>query len=310
MKKGTALFLLLATLLLCACGGGTDLNASKTQIDVKGVFLLEPSEELDLSAEGLDPVQRYLLAVYDVDNSGNDSNVELSEFNNAVKVTLNDTNTYEQNSSGTLMRNFIGNSGYSTPGECGTLWGGSEPVRMISAFAVNQNDMKEGGTAKLSFDLSQDAPLKYTVEIARADIQTIAWPDGVFAVEDDPDAWQLGHSVKIRAQICKNSLEAASRAEQNRDTGTRDLNLTICKSMLEDNLWGVSCAADNKVTTELLVFSLETVRKYEPELADQVSTVKDAVAVMRSELAKASPDYDAVNNAQRTVYSTLSTMLG
>ncbi len=263
-----------------------------------------------MSAEGLDAVQRYLFAVYDVDNSGNDSNVELSGFSDAVQVTLNDTNTYEQCSGGTLIHNFIGNSGYTTPGERGTLWGGSEPVRMISAFAVNQNDMKDGCTAKLDFNLSQDAQLRYTAEVAGTDIQTIAWPDGVFAVEDDPDAWQLVHSVKIRAQICKNSLEAASRAEQNRDTGTRDLNLTICKSMLEDNLWGVSCVADNKVTAELPVFSLETIQRCEPELAEQVSTVRDAVETMRSELGKSSPDYDAVNSAQRTAYSTLNAMLG
>ena len=291
MKKSAAIFLLFAMLLLSACGGGTDSNASKTQIDVKGVFLLEPSDQLNLSAEGLDTVQRYLFAVYDVDNSGNDSNVEVSGFSDAVEVTLNDTNTYEQCSGSTLIRNFIDNSGYTTPGECGTLWGGSEPVRMISAFAVNQNDMKDGCTAKLNFNLSLNAQLRYTVE-------------------DDPDAWQLVHSVKIRAQICKNSLEAASRAEQNRDTDTRDLNLTICKSVLEDNLWGVSCVADNSVTTELPVFSLATIQGCEPELAEQVSTVRDAVETMRSELAKSSPDYDAVNSAQRTAYSTLNAMLG
>ena len=51
MKKSAAIFLLFAMLLLSACGGGTDSNASKTQIDVKGVFLLEPSDQLNLSAE-------------------------------------------------------------------------------------------------------------------------------------------------------------------------------------------------------------------------------------------------------------------
>lgn len=114
MKKRAAIFLLFAMLLLSACGGGTDSNAGKTQIDVKGVFLLEPSDQLNLSAEGLDTVQRYLFAVYDVDNSGNDSNVEVSGFSDAVEVTLNDTNTYEQCSGSTLIRNFIDNSGYTT----------------------------------------------------------------------------------------------------------------------------------------------------------------------------------------------------
>ena len=80
--------------------------------------------------------------------------------------------------------------------------------------------------------------------------------------------------------------------------------------MLEDNLWGVSCVADNSVTTELPVFSLATIQECEPELAGQVSTVRDAVETMRSELAKSSPDYDAVNSAQRTAYSTLNAMLG
>ncbi len=43
MKKRAAIFLLFAMLLLSACGGGGSAAASKTQIDVKGVFLLEPS---------------------------------------------------------------------------------------------------------------------------------------------------------------------------------------------------------------------------------------------------------------------------
>ena len=50
MKKRAAIFLLFAMLLLSACGGGTDSNAGKTQIDVKGVFMLEPSDQLNLSA--------------------------------------------------------------------------------------------------------------------------------------------------------------------------------------------------------------------------------------------------------------------
>ena len=316
MKKKTVIFAMLAVLLLSGCGGKTaDSSAeSKTKIDVKGVFLLEPSESLDLSSEGLDSVQRYVFAVYDVDNSGNAENVELSPFNSSVKLTLNDTNTYEQSSSyRTTMQNFIKSSGYALSTSYGTLWGGSEPVRMIALFAINGNDISDDCTAKLDFDLSQDTPVRYTDELGRTDIQTIAWPDGIFAVEDDPDAYQLIHSVRIRAQICRNALETASQANQNKNNEVRDLNLGISKMFFSaDANWGVSCACDvsgNALSDDLPRWNIETVRKYEPELAEQISTITDSLETMTSELAKASPNYDTINSAQRTAYNTLNTIL-
>lgn len=316
MKKKTVIFAMLAVLLLSGCGGKTaDSSAeSKTKIDVKGVFLLEPSESLDLSSEGLNAVQRYVFAVYDVDNSGNAENVELSPFNSSVKLTLNDTNTYEQSSSYRItMQNFIKSSGYALSTSYGTLWGGSEPVRMVAAFAVNGNDISDDCSAKLYFDLAQGTPVRYTDERSRTDIQTIAWPDGIFAVEDDPDAYQLIHSVQIRAQICRNALETASQANQNKNNEVRDLNLGIGKTIFSaDANWGVSCACDvsgNALLDDLPRWNIETVRKYEPELAEQISTITDSLETMTSELAKASPNYDTINSAQRTAYNTLNTIL-
>ncbi len=311
MKKKTIIFAMLAVLLLSGCGGtAEDSAASKTSIDVKGVFLLEPSEQLDLSSEGLDSVQRYVFAVYDVDNSGNAENVELSPFSDSVKLKLNDTNTYEQNNSyGTILRNFIENSGYASSTSYGTLWGGSEPVRMVAAFAVNGNDISDDCSAKLYFDLAQGTRVIDADEFSGTDIQTIAWPDGIFAVEDDPDAYQMIHSVKNRAQMCRNGLDAASRAEQLGDKATRKLDHTMSKTAFQDNIgMGVSCASA-VFTADLPALNIETVRKYEPELAEQISTISSSLETMISELDKASPDYDAVNSAQRAAYNTLDTIL-
>lgn len=203
MKRITALLLSLTMVLsLCACGGeSNEVDSSKAKIDVKGTFLLEPSDELDFSDEGLDPVQRYLIVIYDIDNSKNDSNLELSLFDHAIKITLNGTNSYTQSDGcGKAMNAFVENSGYYTSRDYGTLWGGSDPVRMIAPFAINKNDIKEDWSAKISFDLASS--LSTTVDIAGTDIQTIGLFDEVFSVEDDPDTYQLIHSIKRRVETC------------------------------------------------------------------------------------------------------------
>ena len=136
------------TLALCACGSGEAPTATTPEedpaIEVKGCFLLEPSDELDLSADGLASVQRYFLVVYDVEND-NDANEELSTFGESVTVTFNDANTYEQlyTSDGNVLKAFRANCGYAVSTGYGTLWGGSDPVRMVAAFAINGNDVKD-----------------------------------------------------------------------------------------------------------------------------------------------------------------------
>ena len=310
MKRTITLLLALIMMVsLCACGGN-----AKAQIDVKGLFLLEPSDELDFSEEGLDSVQRYLLVIYDVDNSGNDRNEELSSRSDSVTITLNGTNSYEQlltSGEGAALKAFRENCGYETSVNYGTLWGGSEPIRMLAVFAVNGNDLKQDSSARISFDLSDD--LNASVDAAGADIQTIGLLDEVFSVEEDPDAYQLIHSVKRRAEICKAQLEAASAANRNGDTSLRDLCLGVSRAMFsEDAQWGVSCCSygdKNVLSDELPGFRMETISAYDAALGVQLGVVSAAIDTMIEALQEDTPDYDAINAAQRSAYATLNDVL-
>lgn len=315
MKRTISLLLSLALCLsLCACGGTASSDRTDGPgISVKGVFLLEPSAELDLSKDRLDEVQRYLLCVYDIENR-DDSNRELSSAADSVTITFNGSNSYKQfdSSVSTALGSFLENCGYPVSTQLGTLWGGSEPVRMVAAFTINKNDVKEDCSAAIQFALSGD--LKADADITGADIQVIGLFDGIFAVEDDPNAYQVFRSVKNRAQICKTALEAASQANHNKQTDARDLQLNTCSLVFSEGAaWGVSCGmvgGDYILSDQLPTFRLDSVALYDADLADKLSTTSSAIQTMTTQLASSAPDYDAVNAAQRQAHNTLIDILG
>lgn len=311
IRKGLCMALsVLFILVLTACGKTEETQqsaASKDSINVQGAFILNPADNLDLSADGLDAVQRYLLVVFDVTNNS-DVNEDISSRNDSIKLTMNKTNTYEQLSanSGVRLQSFLKNCGYAVSTSYGTLWGGSETVRMCAAFAINGNDIEDSCTAVLDFHLSDH--INASVDLTADDIQPISLFDSVFAVEENPDAYQLAHSVKVRAQMCKTALETASQAEHNGNADLRTVQLALCSALFsEETTWGVSCDGLT-VSDELPQFSLEAVRLVSPDDADTVEAISSNIAIMIEELDKDAPDYEAVNTAQRTAYNTLTKM--
>lgn len=311
MKKPVMLLMALAMCFsLVACGengNSAQSTENKNNIDVKGIFVLNPTDSLDLSDEGLESVQQYMLVVFDVKSPG-DSNEELSTFADSIELTMNETNIYNQlfASDGTRLKAFRENCGYAVSTSYGTLWGGSEPVRMCAAFAINGNDIKEDCTAALDFHLSSN--IKATVQLTANDIQEISLFDGIFAVEDDSNAYQLAHSVIVRAQFCKTFLEKASSANHDGDTDMRDLSLGMCDMYFSDVVtYGISC--DGKTLSDALPrFSLEAIQTAMPETADNIEAIRNSIQIMIEELDKDTPDYDAVNTAQRAAYNTLTAM--
>lgn len=325
MKKLIALLLaLIMALSLCACGGNagstgdaensTTIQESKSdessRIELKGTFILEPSEQLDLSGEGLDPVQRYLVIVYDVLSSDSE-NETLSGRNDSVTVTMNDTNTYDQLSKydGKVLRGFRENCGYAISTSYETLWGGSDPVRMIAAFAINGNDIKNDCTAKFEFQLSNN--LKASIDVVGTDIQTINWLDGIFAVEENPDAYQVAHLVKNRAEICKGTLELGAQENRNGKFTSAKLRFTVCGVLWQEieEIGGYSCGGTTTLTPELPAFNIESVRLYYPEIADKIEIIQTNIAFLNEELEKDKPDYDKTNSAYFLADDTLGEII-
>lgn len=255
-----------------------------------------------------DKVRLWVRAEDDVVNNS-DRNEELSGFADSITLTMNNTNSYEQlfSSEGMVLKSFRENCGYSVSTSYGTLWGGSEAIRMIAAFAVNKNDIKDDCIAEIDFQLSDN--IKGNATITMADIQTINLLDGVFVVEDDPEMYQVAHSIKNRAQICKTALETASQAEHNGDTLIRNTQLAVCGTLFSENTtWGVSCGG-TIVSEDLPVFQMESVSRYWPEVVDKITTVSECIETMISELEMENPNYDSVNHAQRLAYNTLTEII-
>ncbi|MCD8036480.1 MAG: hypothetical protein LUE88_03740 [Clostridiales bacterium] len=316
MKKALSLILILVmSLSLCACGSSnntadTEETNETANIEVKGLFYLDPAENLDLSEEGLSTAQNYLLLVYDVVNNS-DKNIELSTSASSITLNMNNTNSYNQISPtfGDVLGAFIENCGYSVSTKYGTLWGGSEPVRMIASFAINKNDIKDDCTAEIDFQLADD--IKDNITMTAEEIQTINLPDGVFAVEDDPDAYQIARTVKSRAELCIEYLQNAVKLENEGYTIARAAAHGLAAVMFaEEGVRMSCCSAESIVGSEdLPTFNIESVSKYLPELTDKIITARDNIDIMIAELNVENPDYDKVNEAQYTAYDALVEIL-
>lgn len=288
---------------------GDARHSQPSRIELKGTFLLEPSKGLDLSEEGLAPTQQYLLLVYDVLSDDN-MNEELSSWGDSIMITMNDTNSYDQlySSKGKVLRGFLENCGYAVSTSYGTLWGGSEPVRMIAAFAINGNDITDDCTAKVEFELSNN--LTGNIDIARADIQTINLMDGVFAVEENPDAYQIARSVKPRAELCKSTLEDGVREYNNGNDLVANLKFIACTAFwLTDGSLGFSCDGNTGVTAELPALDIESVQLYYPDLVDKINVVKENIQILNEAKKDGNLNSEIASSAYRLAHAALEEII-
>lgn len=281
-----------------------DKSESIGTIKLQGAFLLEPDEELDLSPDKLDPLQRYLLIVYDVTNNSTE-NIELSPFENSISITFNETNTYEQLSkfSGSILSSFLKNCGYTLSTNNVTLWGGSATIRMVAAFAINKNDITEDCTALMDFDLSYSSNFKYGAKISRSYIQTIHWFDDIFVVEEDPDAYQIAHSTKVRVETCQKVLKYGIDRCNVGDFSTMESSLVACQAMwLPLGIGGVSCGEPFVLTSDLPVFNIESVRQFYPEVAAQVEILTECLNTISDQLDPEHMDQERVDVLNTAVH--------
>ena len=238
MKKVITIFLTaIMALSMMACGSnGDNTNRQSSTMDVtaerpteepkvehvvsKGLFLLEPNEKFDLSAEpNLSAQERYLIHVYDI-TPDNVKNVEMNRFGDSYVVVLNGVNTYESilardthDANYNDMRSagsFLNACGYVSLGAgIGVVFAGSEPFRAISIFRINKNDIHDN--TKIEFKIRGNDVYNYTQTFEREDIITIDYFDDVFQIEDNPDDYQMASSMYIRASVLSKLLYRTNR---------------------------------------------------------------------------------------------------
>ena len=222
MKKTVSLMLAAFFLLtLAACGGDSgegDGQSGSTQesqsgaIQSRGLFWLErkDGEELDdLTAQ-----ETYLIHVYDIlpDES---QNVEMGVFESNYSMTMNGVNTYEPlyapvsysvdgYSIPSSAQYFMLSSGYAAPPELGTVLAGGGPIRAMSIYQINRNDIGEDTTAV--FSVTGCGLFDCELQFDREDMTAIQRFDDIFQIEEDPTSYQIAAAYFQRVKsICNNS---------------------------------------------------------------------------------------------------------
>ncbi len=231
MKKLLALMLAAALALsLVACGGGTGDNDPTTTssggsgtpstpeqenspIESKGLLLLERAEGEEL--DDLTAQETYLIHVYDIipDQS---KNVEMGVFESNYSMTMNGVNTYEPLYAPTSysvdslttpnnVQYFMLASGYAAPPELGTVLAGGEPIRSMSVYKINTNDINDDTTA--TFTVTSCDVYDCELNFNRDDITNIKRFDDVFQIEDNPTDYQIAAEYFQRVKtICNNMI--------------------------------------------------------------------------------------------------------
>ncbi len=202
MRRVLSLVLSIIFLLfsVSGCSGKTE-----DCIVLKGAYVLNPDAEIEFINEEVGEGKQYFIIVYDINYQGT-ANQEINPFDDAIELLINDENNYEIDISlYGLLEEFITNAGYSQLSDIDEILGGSESVRMVSAFKVNSNDIKDGNKFELDFEISDD--INSVKKIEYTDIKQITLLDEIFDVEDNQEAFQVARSIATRALITKEWLD-------------------------------------------------------------------------------------------------------
>lgn len=205
MKKQLGFVIAAAVMVsLVACGGNA--GEENSAIESKGVFLLAPDEAFDLSKEkGLSENEAYLIHVYDIIPDAK-KNADMSAEQEDYTVTCNGINEYDAvtASSGAAMLSFTYGSGYAIDQKIGTVFAGNQPIRVISVFKVNKNDVTED--AELTFQIAGSALYCATVPCRGEEVVTVSMLDKIFHIEEDPSQYQMASTILWRSQGIKNAV--------------------------------------------------------------------------------------------------------
>ena len=296
MKKIVSLLLTGALALsLAACGGGnaesSETSGEKTAapqenqsgpIQSKGLFLLERTEGDEL--DDLTAQETYLIHVYDIlpDQS---KNVEMGVFESNYSMTMNGVNTYEplvaptafEIDSFSIPSNvdyFMLASGYAAPPELGTVLAGGEPIRSMSVYKINTNDINDDTTATFTVTSCDvyDCELNFT----REDIITINRFDDVYQLEENPTDYQI----------------AAAYFQRVRSTCNNTVSGIMFQNLFSDGLTSYqNCLSYLSSTKTYGIYSVTGLEGFtEDFIGDDTATVPDLPAFDREAVKRVYPD--------------------
>lgn len=317
MKKtgfiSTLLVALVLSLVLSACGGSADDTASvetlppeietlreDISVEVLGVFHLDPAEFIAGFTFDIDEGLEYVFLVYDIVNNGS-KNYDIDDL--TAEITMGNGNSYKQvtylSSLGNNLRDFVDNSGYSSPisDDPETLLGKGS-YRMLGIWEVNGNDFLDGGTFNFdlycddmvdyddSIDFGVDSEgavqheLQFVHETDMSDVTTIVYPDEIFKVEDNYEAYQIQHSISVRATMSQQMLKLISSA------GWVATELGVAgqffvegeELVYSDTPDGTGIGIAGSIfSADLPLFRIETLREVDPAIAEVVEMLLESL---------------------------------
>lgn len=281
MTKKKILAIGLAILMVFALSmcGETE-SQSNAQVDLKGTFLLTSNDD-NLNAE-LETGKKYVLAVFDIINSGND-NVHVSNLSANLQFADNKYPVIIK--PGKILNSFFKNDGYYDYSFNQEILGSdTNPKRVCIAFQINPNDLTGDRSANLS--ISANGINKTTFPLTFDDFQEISVPDGIFAVEENPDEYQIIHSIKSRVTVArgtfgivKSTLQEVSLSGHSKYDAEQLATLInaskACLGTYPVDI-GVSVITETMIaSTDLPFFDISTVSKTYPELVEKIKLLGD-----------------------------------
>lgn len=241
--------------------------------------------------------------------------------NNAITLTLNDTNTYESmdpNADHSHYINAINRyTDYKYPIGYGNLLGGADPVRMFAVFYVNPNELTSGTNAVLTVD---DQVISFTFD----NPQKITYADEILKCEDDYEAAQQAAAFKWRMDKLAELSGDVDHFLATMDPGSDLSGVGDSIGNLFSTDYGVTITGLLKagfdpnhtydgMNTDLPHFDVDTLTRTLPDQADDINALIDAANELGSAVQDSSYDSSDVRDILQVIvehYANLVTAFG
>ncbi len=276
IKKAIAAVVCGSLLLsLAACGGNNKVK-NNNNIVSKGLFLLEPNENFDLSSEeGLTEQQVYMIHIYDI-IPDKEKNVDFTSVKENYRLTINNMNSYNSIESGGLsLDSFINTCRYVIPSNMKTVLAGSKQIRAMTIFIVNKNDINDDTI--VNFEIFNSDIYNCKLTFNRNDIKSISYFDDIFQIENNPQEYQMISSLYTRSFDILHRLHTIN--------WNNDVQIAATKGLLKlDISSAVSASLDSNGMAMPLVdyngytYNIETIKTAYPDIANDIDTMMGNVA--------------------------------
>ncbi len=139
-------------------------------------------------------------------------NSDMSAYPSDYTVRINDTNTYVSVTppKGAAMISFAYASHYVFDTSIDTVLAGSAPIRAISVFKINKQDINDQTT--IEFEITGSDIYNTSISFKSEDITTIDMLDKIFNIEENPSQYQLASTILWRSQGIKNAVNNLSNS--------------------------------------------------------------------------------------------------